>query len=201
MTQPNFSSNPRRISSGSEAPPEMQVRSVAVWAGSPSGACSMAAYMVGTPSKIVTVSRWMISSALAPSNLGSSVSVPPAATVAFSPQVRPKTWNSGRQPIVTSSVPFCSRVRVTRSALLVMLAWVSWAPFGLPVVPEVYKMTASSSPPRPDCSPAGTCPASRPTRSAVSATRTWAPASVAPLAASPAAVCQAISTLAPESPR
>ncbi|HET9079010.1 MAG TPA: hypothetical protein VFO01_00620 [Trebonia sp.] len=33
MTQPNFSSNPRRISSGSEAPPEMQVRSVAVWAG------------------------------------------------------------------------------------------------------------------------------------------------------------------------
>jgi hypothetical protein len=32
MTQPNFSSNPRRISSGSEAPPEMQVRSVVVWA-------------------------------------------------------------------------------------------------------------------------------------------------------------------------
>ena len=161
----------------------------------------MAAYMVGTPSKIVTASRWMISSALAPSNLGSRVSVPPAATVAFSPQVRPKTWNSGRQPIITSSVPFCSRVRVTTAALLVTLAWVSWAPFGLPVVPEVYKMTALSSPPRSDCSLAGACPASRPARSAVSATRTWAPASVAPLAASPAAVCQARSTLAPESLR
>ena len=89
----------------------------------------------------------------------------------------------------------------TTSALLVMLAWVSWAPFGLPVVPEVYKMTASSSPPRPDRSSAGACPASRPARSAVSATRTSAPASAAPLAASPAAVCQASSTLAPESLR
>ena len=63
----------------------------------------MAAYMVGTPSKIVTLSRSMISSALPASNRGSRVSVPPPATAAFSPQVRPKTWNSGRQPMTTSS--------------------------------------------------------------------------------------------------
>ena len=147
--QPNFSSNPRRISTGSEAPPEMHTRSDAACAGSASGRCSIAAYMVGTPSKIVTASRWMISSALAPSNLGSSVSVPAAATVAFSPQVRPKTWNSGRQPITTSSLLFFSSVCAVSWALRTRPAWVSSAPFGWPVVPEVYKMTASSSPWRP----------------------------------------------------
>ena len=157
--------------------------------------------MVGTPSKIVTASRWMMSSALAPSNLGSSVSVPAAATVAFSPQVSPKTWNSGRQPITTSSGLFSSRVRAVSSALRVRPAWVSSAPFGLPVVPEVYKMTASSSSFRPDGAGAAAYSASRSARSAVSATITWAPASAAPLAASPAAVCHASSTFAPESLR
>ena len=129
--QPNFSSNPRRISTGSEAPPEMHTRSVAAFAGSAPGRCSIAAYMVGTPSKIVTASRSMMSSALAGSNLGSSVSVPAAATVAFSPQVRPKTWNSGRQPITTSSLLFFSSVRAVSSALRTRPAWVSSAPFGL----------------------------------------------------------------------
>ena len=115
----------------------------------------MAAYMVGTPSKIATASRSMMSSALAGSNLGSSVSVPAEATVAFSPQVRPKTWNSGRQPITTSSALFFSSVRAVSSALRTRPAWVSSAPFGWPVVPEVYKMTASSSPCRSVCGWAG----------------------------------------------
>ncbi len=161
----------------------------------------MAAYMVGTPSKIVTWSRWMISSALAGSNLGSSVSVPPTATVAFSPQVKPNTWNSGRQPITTSPELLFSSVRAVRSALRTMLAWVSWAPLGLPVVPEVYKMTASSESPRSDRPAAGACPASRSAASGVATVMAWAPASAAPLAASPAAVCQASTTLAPESVR
>ena len=144
----------------------------------------------------------MISSALAGSNLGSSVSVPAAATVAFSPQVRPNTWNSGRHPIITSfGCWFFSSVREVRVALRTSPSWVSSAPLGRPVVPEVYRMTASSSPPRPDASSAAVTPSSRPARSGVSAAIIWAPASAAPLAASPAAACHATTALAPESPR
>ncbi len=99
--------------------------------------CSMALYMVGTPSKIVTLSRSMICSALPASNLGSRVRVPPPTTEAFSPQVSPKTWNSGRQPITTSSAELCSRVCAVSVALRASPAWVSWAPFGRPVVPDV----------------------------------------------------------------
>ena len=106
----------------------------------------MAAYIGGTPSKMVTWSRPMISRALPASNLGSRVSVPPPAIVAFSPQVRPKTWNSGRQPMVTSPGPAFSMVAAASSALRVRFACVSSAPLGVPVVPEVYRITASSSP-------------------------------------------------------
>ena len=61
----------------------------------------------------------------------------PASTPAFSEQVSPKTWNSGRQPMITSSgVPSSSVSWVVR-ALLFRPAWVSSAPFGWPVVPEV----------------------------------------------------------------
>ena len=156
---------------------------------------------VGTPSKIVTESRSMISSALPGSNLGSSVSVPPAVTVAFSPQVRPKTWNSGRQPIITSSGLLFSRVSAVSRALRARPPWVSWAPLGVPVVPEVYRMTASSSAAASAHEASGARPASRPARSGSSTQIICAPASAAPLAASPAAVCQASSTFAPESPR
>ena len=64
----------------------------------------------------------MISRALPGSNLGSSVSVLPAVIVAFSPQVRPNTWNSGRQPMTTSPVPLFSRVVAVSSALRVRFA-------------------------------------------------------------------------------
>ena len=200
MMQPNFSSKPRRTSTGSAAPPETHTRSVAALAGSPSGRYSMAAYMVGTPSKTVTLSRCVMSSALAGSNLGSSVSVAAFATEAFSPQVSPNTWNSGRQPMTTLSGVPSSSVRAVTVALPVSPSWVSSAPLGLPVVPEVYKMTALSSPCRPDGP--GAAPWTWPStsaKSAVSAAIIWAPTSAAPLAACPAAACQDSSTLAPES--
>jgi len=47
----------------------------------------IAAYIVGTPSNTVTLSRWMISSALTGSKRGISVSTPPPEIVAFSPHV------------------------------------------------------------------------------------------------------------------
>ena len=74
---------------------------------------------------MLTRSRWMMSSALAGSNLGSRVRVAAEATDTFSPQVSPNTWNSGRQPMITSSGLTLNRVREEISALLTSPAWVS----------------------------------------------------------------------------
>ncbi len=55
-------------------------------------------------------------------------------------------WKSGAQTSVTSS----SRVSNARAALTLFhrrLPWVSIAPFGRPVVPEVYMMIATSPSP------------------------------------------------------
>ncbi len=90
-------------STGIAEPPEMQVRSEDMSASSAPSACSMPAYIVGTPSKTVTLSRPTTSSALAASKRGIRVRQAPLATAALSPHVRPKQWNSGRQPITTSS--------------------------------------------------------------------------------------------------
>ncbi len=102
-----------------------------------SATCSIPEYMVGTPSNTVTWSRPIICSAVAPSKRGRSVRHEPDSTDAFSPQVSPNTWNSGRQPITTSSGVISSRVRAAVRALVSRLAWVSSAPLGEPVVPEV----------------------------------------------------------------
>jgi hypothetical protein len=66
-----------------------------------------------------------------------SVSVEPWSTAAFSPQVRPKTWNRGRHPMMTSPVALSSSVSAVVRQFPARLAWVSSAPFGCPVVPEV----------------------------------------------------------------
>ena len=59
-----------------------------------------------------------------------------AATVVFSPQVWPKAWNMGRQPMITSSGLF-QQASGRHRGVARRLAWVSCAPFGVPVVPEV----------------------------------------------------------------
>jgi hypothetical protein len=79
MVHPKACSNPRMISSGMDAPPEMQVRRDEVSAVAAERWCSIAAYIVGTPAKMVTVSRPKMSRALPASNLGSSVRQLPAA--------------------------------------------------------------------------------------------------------------------------
>ena len=62
--------------------------------------------------------------------------MPPTAIVAFSAHVCPKAWNIGRAPsvIVVSSR---SKISTAAAMLRIRLAWVSWAPLGLPVVPLV----------------------------------------------------------------
>lgn len=94
-------------------------------------------YIVGTPRKTVTRSRCRIRSAAAGSNRGSRVRVAPATTAALRAQVCPKAWNSGRPPNRTSSGPIRISVSTVVTALVDRLRWVSSAPFGVPVVPEV----------------------------------------------------------------
>ena len=96
----------------------------------------MAAYIVGTPSKMVTLSRASIVNASEGSNRGSRVRQAPVRTAVFSPQVWPKEWNKGRAPNMTSCSSTWSRLRVT-STFSARLKWVSSAPLGVPVVPDV----------------------------------------------------------------
>ena len=94
-------------------------------------------YIVGTPWKSVTRSRAMISSAFAGSKRGSIVTVLPLATLAFIVHVCPNEWKSGSAPRSTSSRESVASVPATVPQLRRRLPWVSSAPFGLPVVPEV----------------------------------------------------------------
>ena len=102
------------------------------------GWCSIAAYIVGTPSKIVTLSRSMTSSALPASNRGIRVRQAPASTAALSAQVSPKHVEQ-RQAAHDHVVGACSRAgsRAVVRGVADQLAWVSSAPLGWPVVPEV----------------------------------------------------------------
>jgi len=86
-----------------------------------------------------------MSRAVAPSNRGSSTSVAPTRKAAFIAQVWPKEWNSGKQPSTTSSRQSSMMSVADSDAFSTMLSWVSTAPLGLPVVPLVYRITASSS--------------------------------------------------------
>ena len=93
-------------------------------------------YMVGTPAKKVTFSCCISESAMRASKRGSSTSVAAAPNPALSCTLWPKEWNSGSVTRWTS----CSTVPKTLwllSAFMTMLAWVSSAPFGVPVVPLV----------------------------------------------------------------
>ena len=134
---PNFSSKARISSAGIAAPPDMHRRSVEVSAVSAESAWSIALYIVGTPWKIVTRSRAMISSAFSGSKRGSIVTVAPLSTLEFIVHVCPNEWNSGSAPRRTSSLESLARVLPVAAQLRPRFAWVSSAPFGLPVVPEV----------------------------------------------------------------
>ena len=137
MTQPNFSSKARITSSGIAEPPEAQVRSDEASMPSDAGWLRIAAYIVGTPCMIVTRSFSMTSIAACGSKRGIRASEAPEIVAALSPTTSPKTWNSGRQPMTMSSEVIVWMTWAERSALRWMLLWVSSAPLGRPVVPEV----------------------------------------------------------------
>src|SRR3954464_979895 len=137
MMQPNLSSKERISSAGIAAPPDMQIRSDEQSALSHDAEWSIALYIVGTPWKRVALSRSMISSALSGSKRGSIVTVAPTLTALFIVQVWPNEWKSGSAPSSTSSLLISPSFCDTPAELRYRFAWVSSAPFGCPVVPEV----------------------------------------------------------------
>ena len=104
--------------------------------GAAPGWCIMAAYIVGTPSKMVTLSRAIIGSASAGSNRGSRVRQAPVRTAVFSRDRSGRRVEQGQGPEYDVVRPAWSRSRVT-STFPTRLKWVSSAPLGVPVVPDV----------------------------------------------------------------
>ncbi len=103
--------------------------------------------------------------------------------------------------MTTSDGPRLNRVSTASWAFVRRLAWLSSAPLGCPVVPEVYRMSAVSSSARPARSGAGGWACSSAARSAAPAGRKSAPAAAAPAAGSPGESAAANSRAAPESLR
>ena len=88
-------------STGIAAPPETQSRSDEVSSCSRSGWLSIAAYIVGTPSKTVDLVALDDLQRLAGIEARDQRQAAAAEIVAFSPQVWPKEWNSGSAPSIT----------------------------------------------------------------------------------------------------
>ena len=94
--------------------------------------------MVGTPAKSVMASRSMISKADFGSKRGNNEKLPPAAMVAFWMQVCPNEWKRGSVASALSSLRSSSTsLGTTNAQLRKRLLWLSSAPFGCPVVPDV----------------------------------------------------------------
>ena len=143
------------------------------------------------------MSRAITASALSGVNRDTSVRQAPVPTAALSPHVWPNEWNSGSPPKTTSSGLRLNRSVAATEALVARLAWVSSAPLGAPVVPDVYRMTAVSDPVRSTVPGTAVAPSSR----FAPMTRQSAPACPAPSRAASAHPGAAKMRRACESPR
>ena len=137
MMQSNAFSNAFITSTGIAEPPETHTRRLSVSASSWPGALSIAWYIVGTPSRIVTSSRAMISSALRGSNRGISVRQAPCATRGVEPARLPEGVEQRQRAEDHVLVVDPDQRARGRRQFSRRLSCVSSAPFGVPVVPDV----------------------------------------------------------------
>jgi len=100
--------------------------------------------MVGTAENEAMRSEAMAASTAAGSNAATVTTQPSLKNVGRLTCPRPVAWNSGAMQKAVS-VPRTSACASWFMVLKVRLPWVSTAPLGRPVVPLVYKITASSS--------------------------------------------------------
>ncbi|ADH05777.1 hypothetical protein BMB171_C0961 [Bacillus thuringiensis BMB171] len=101
-------------------------------------------YIVGTPAKIVGSYVRQIRNTSFGLNFGNIKIVAPFTIGAFTATVKQNTWNIGSAATTRSSAVYC-KYEATSLALLYKFLCVNIAPFGFPVVPEVYRITATSS--------------------------------------------------------
>ena len=99
-------------------------------------------YIVGTPGIAVTLRLAIAFSAASGSNLGSSTISSPTSTLRLRTQVLAKTWNSGSAARMRSALPPCGSIAATCCALILRLAWVRTAPFGVPSPAPWYALIA-----------------------------------------------------------
>ena len=95
-------------------------------------------YSVGTPGTQVGVCFFMIFMIWSIFGAGSRMTSPPMSWPSVALKVRPYAWNIGKAASIRSSLsprPFTQALPMSRLAY--SEPWVSSAPFGSPVVPEV----------------------------------------------------------------
>src|SRR5215212_1414176 len=140
---PSFCSSEVTSAAGTVEPPEqiafVDDRSVVA----KDGCSSMATSIVGTP--IIAFPRYVSnSSSTSPgSKASSSTCVAALDTAPITQQTQPPVWNSGMVVMNTSpgSIPIRSAVS---APLLARPRWCNSAPFGKPVVPDVYWIITGS---------------------------------------------------------
>ena len=93
--------------------------------------------MLGTPRKIVARVAAMASATWTGSNFGTGAIAEPLSSGTIIPAVAAKAWNIGKTTRKVSVPGASLRASITESALEMRLRWVSMAPFGRPVVPDV----------------------------------------------------------------
>jgi hypothetical protein len=104
----------------------------------------MASSIVGTAKNEFTRCSSMTRSVSAGSNRRTITAQPPRSSAGFTVPLSPPMWNSGASASVRST-GVKSRPSAWLTAFHVMLPWVSTAPLGRPVVPEVYMIRQGSS--------------------------------------------------------
>ena len=131
------SRTPRMSSPGIAEPPEQQSLSDEWSRSSRASPLSIALYIVGTPANTVTLSRSMISSALAGSKRGMNVSVAPRQRAGVHAAGLAEGVEQRQRAEHDVVVVDAEQRRATPARCLSMLSCVSSAPLGWPVVPDV----------------------------------------------------------------
>ena len=143
MSAPKSSSNVAPTSAGTAAPPTCAIRRAGSLSAGPTTSDS-AIHIVGTPSMTVTPASAIRSSVCRASNRRSMAIAPPCESVATMPVESPSTCENGAAPSTTSREPSWSAAAAFVDAAR-MLPCVSVAPFGLPDVPDVNRITAGAA--------------------------------------------------------
>src|SRR5712664_1344838 len=105
----------------------------------------MPRYMIGEVKQTLALKRWMVSSSVSGVSFSTSTVEAPKRSGKHSMPPRPKVKASGGVPQKMSSLPTLRQERGKQSHIAITSRWKCIVPFGLPVVPEVKAISATSS--------------------------------------------------------